>query len=40
MEIVQYIPFGQWVSPVAFRSNVSGILAVPETQVFWNVAKM
>ena len=40
MEIVLYIPYGQWQTPIAFRSSLSGILAVPETQVFWNIAKM
>ena len=40
MEIVQYIPYGQWQSPVAFRDNVRGILQVPESMVFWNIEKM
>ncbi len=40
MEIVQYIPYGQWQTPVAFRDNIKGILAVPESMVFWNIEKM
>ncbi len=30
---------GQWVSPVAHRSNVKGWLGVPEVIPFWNVSK-
>jgi peptide/nickel transport system substrate-binding protein len=30
---------GQWVSPVAHRSTVTGWLAVPEIIPFWNVSK-
>ena len=39
MEIVVYIPFGQFVLPAAWRSNLDGLLSVPETVVFWNVSK-
>lgn len=39
MEIVLYIPFGQFVLPSAWRSTVEGILSVPETVVFWNISK-
>ena len=38
-QIVVYIPFGQYVSPSAWRDNLDGLLTVPETVVFWNVAK-
>jgi len=39
MEITVYIPFGQYLLPAAWRDNVDGLLRVPETVVFWNVAK-
>jgi peptide/nickel transport system substrate-binding protein len=39
MEITVYIPFGQFKSESAWRDNVEGILPIPETLVFWNVAK-
>lgn len=39
MEIVVYIPFGQYALPSAWRDNVEGLLKIPETMVFWNVAK-
>jgi len=38
-QIVVYIPFGQYVSPSAWRDNLDGLLKVPETMVFWNIAK-
>jgi hypothetical protein len=34
---VLYVPFGQWVSPTAFRKNVSGFLQFP-APLFWNVS--
>lgn len=39
MEITVYIPFGQYKSESAWRDTVDGILAIPETLVFWNVTK-
>jgi peptide/nickel transport system substrate-binding protein len=39
MEITVYLPFGQFMQPTAFRENLDGLLQVPETFVFWNVAK-
>jgi len=39
MEITVYIPFGQYKSESAWRDNVDGILSIPETLVFWNVAR-
>ena len=39
MDIVVYIPFGQYLLPAAWRDNVQGLLRVPETVVFWNIAK-
>ena len=38
-QIVVYVPFGQYLSPSAWRDNLDGMLTVPETVVFWNVAK-
>ncbi|MCW3475535.1 ABC transporter substrate-binding protein [Limobrevibacterium gyesilva] len=39
MQITVYLPFGQYLLPAAWRDNVQGLLRVPETVVFWNVAK-
>jgi peptide/nickel transport system substrate-binding protein len=33
---VMYVPFGQWVSPTAFRKSVRGFLQFP-APLFWNV---
>jgi len=38
-ELVPYVPIGQWYSPVAYSSRVSGVLAAPGTTVFWNIDK-
>jgi peptide/nickel transport system substrate-binding protein len=38
-QIVVYVPFGQYASLSAQRDNLEGLLKVPETVVFWNVAK-
>ncbi len=38
-EIVVYVPFGQYASLSAQRDSLVGLLKVPETVVFWNVAK-
>ena len=37
-EVMPYINFGQWSTPVAYRREVSGLLASP-VPVYWNVAK-
>jgi peptide/nickel transport system substrate-binding protein len=37
LDEVLYVPFGQWVSPTAFRKNVSGFLQFP-APLFWNVS--
>ncbi|MBV8913806.1 MAG: ABC transporter substrate-binding protein [Acetobacteraceae bacterium] len=39
MQIVVYIPFGQYLQSAAWRDNIQGLLKVPETVVFWNVRK-
>lgn len=39
MEITVYLPYGQFQAPSAWRDGVEGILAIPETVVFWNVVK-
>jgi peptide/nickel transport system substrate-binding protein len=39
MEITVYIPYGEFQAPAAWRDTVQGILSIPETLVFWNVAK-
>ncbi|WP_426954623.1 ABC transporter substrate-binding protein [Muricoccus radiodurans] len=39
MEITVYLPFGQFILPAAWRDSLDGLLSVPETVVFWNVAK-
>jgi len=38
-QIVVYVPFGQYASLSAQRDSITGLLKVPETVVFWNVAK-
>jgi peptide/nickel transport system substrate-binding protein len=37
-EVLPYIPVGQSFPPIAYRSNVVGLVPVP-IQVFWNVEK-
>ena len=39
MEITVYLPYGQFILPAAWRDSLDGLLSVPETVVFWNVAK-
>jgi ABC-type transport system substrate-binding protein len=39
MQIVVYIPFGQYLAPSAWRDSLQGLLQVPETVVFWNITK-
>ena len=37
---VPYISFGQWTSPVAYRSDkISGVLSVPSVPPMWNIEK-
>jgi peptide/nickel transport system substrate-binding protein len=36
-EEVPYVPFGQWVTPTAYRRSVKGILPFP-APLFWNVS--
>jgi peptide/nickel transport system substrate-binding protein len=39
-EQVPYITFGQWVNPVAYRSDrISGVLPVPSVPPMWNIEK-
>jgi len=39
MEVVPYIPFGQWVTPVAYRKDmIEGVLKVPSVPPMWNIA--
>jgi hypothetical protein len=37
-EVVPYINYGQWVQPVAYRSNLDGVLISP-VPFFWNISK-
>jgi len=37
-ESVPYVPTGQFVQPVAFRKNVTGVLAAG-MPVYWNIDK-
>jgi peptide/nickel transport system substrate-binding protein len=34
---VTYVPWGEWFSPTAFRSNVQGVLRF-SSPIFWNIA--
>ncbi len=36
---VPHVWLGQWVSPVAHRTNLEGILKIPEIIPFWNIEK-
>ncbi|MBM3599456.1 MAG: ABC transporter substrate-binding protein [Alphaproteobacteria bacterium] len=39
-EQVPYITFGQWVNPVAYRSDkIKGVLSVPSVPPMWNIEK-
>ena len=38
-DVVPYIPIGITLVPVAYRSTLSGLIAVPGTIVFWGVEK-
>ena len=37
-EVVPYVNYGQWFQPVAWRSNLSGVLISP-VPFFWNIEK-
>ena len=37
-EIVSHVPIGVWFNPVAYRSNLTGLIKSP-VPFFWNVAK-
>jgi peptide/nickel transport system substrate-binding protein len=37
MDVVPWIPFGQWRTPVAYRKEVTGIVPARRTLVFWNL---
>jgi peptide/nickel transport system substrate-binding protein len=36
---VPHVWLGQWVSPVAYRANLRGVLSIPEIIPFWNIEK-
>jgi peptide/nickel transport system substrate-binding protein len=38
-QIVVYIPFGQYLTPSAWRDDLEGLLKVPETMVLWNIKR-
>jgi len=38
-DFVPHVWLGQWVSPVAYRSNLKGVLGFPEVIPFWNIEK-
>jgi len=39
MEVVPYIPFGQWVTPSAYRSDlIDGVLSVTGVPPMWNIS--
>jgi peptide/nickel transport system substrate-binding protein len=37
---VPHAYLGQWVQPAAFRSNVKGLIGIPELLPFWNIEKV
>jgi peptide/nickel transport system substrate-binding protein len=37
---VPHVWLGQWVSPVAYRANLRGVLKIPEIIPFWNIEKV
>jgi peptide/nickel transport system substrate-binding protein len=39
MEVTLYIPHGQWAAPAALRTNLAGMIGVPDSILFWNVEK-
>ena len=38
MELVTYVPLGQYMEPIAYRDNIQGVIKAPVT-VFWNISK-
>jgi peptide/nickel transport system substrate-binding protein len=38
-DFVPHVWLGQWSSPVAYRKNLRGVLAIPEIIPFWNIEK-
>jgi peptide/nickel transport system substrate-binding protein len=38
-DFVPHVWLGQWQSPVAYRKNLHGVLAIPEIIPFWNIEK-
>jgi peptide/nickel transport system substrate-binding protein len=38
-DFVPHVWLGQWASPVAYRKNLKGVLAIPEIIPFWNIEK-
>jgi len=38
-ELVPYVIIGQWFLPAAISPRLQGVLEVPGTMVFWNIAK-
>ena len=38
-DFVPHVWLGQWVSPVAYRSNLKGVIGFPEVIPFWNIEK-
>ena len=39
MEIGTHVPLGEYVTPVAARKNVKGLLFGRQTMILWNVEK-
>ena len=39
MEIGTHVPLGEYVTSVAARKNVKGLLPGPQTMILWNVTK-
>jgi peptide/nickel transport system substrate-binding protein len=37
---VPHVWLGQWVAPVAYRSNLEGVLKIPEIVPFWNIERV
>ena len=38
MDIVTYVPLGQYMEPIAYRDNLQGVIKAPVT-LFWNISK-
>ncbi len=38
MDIVTYVPLGQYMEPIAYRDNLEGVIKAPVT-LFWNISK-